>query len=335
MIDSTSADCCVFAKESMTVEGYMTSPPAVHQRTNSQLKDHKEFLKKSKDSLLSRSVKELSLLQFHEVEPHLQSNPYITSGYRASLSTKMCIESAFWLTNETINIWSHVFGWMLFFGLTIYDLLLLNIHASPFDKLVVGLLLGCFQISMASSTMYHTFSCKSEKHFNCFLSFDLFGIALSLLGIYLSGIYYAFWCHPVHRMFYLSTVFFIFVTVMGLQLPKLKASDNLKMISFVCWAAYGVIPTCHWVIIMGGWENPIVAKLLSRILNMYLISGLAFLIYVTRMPERFFKGKLDYIGSSHQWWHFLVVIALYYWHNTGILYIEYRMNHGCVNDLRL
>lgn len=54
--------------------------------------DHKEFLKKSKDSLLSRSPKELSLLQFHEVEPHLQSNPYITSGYRASLSTKMCIE---------------------------------------------------------------------------------------------------------------------------------------------------------------------------------------------------------------------------------------------------
>lgn len=47
------------------------------------------------------------------------------------------------------------------------------------------------------------------------------------------------------------------------------------------------------------------------------------------------SGKVDYIGSSHQWWHFLVVLALYYWHNTGILYIEYRMNHGCVNDLRL
>lgn len=48
-----------------------------------------------------------------------------------------------------------------------------------------------------------------------------------------------------------------------------------------------------------------------------------------------FPGKVDYIGSSHQWWHFLVVLALYYWHNTGILYIEYRMNHGCVQDLRL
>ncbi|XP_015376066.1 PREDICTED: progestin and adipoQ receptor family member 3 [Diuraphis noxia] len=190
-----------------------------------------------------------------------------------------CLKCAFWLTNETINIWSHVFGWMLFFGLTIYDLFLLNIHASQFDKLVVGLLLGCFQISMASSTMYHTFSCKSEKHFNCFLSFDLFGIALSLLGIYLSGIYYAFWCHPVHRMFYLSTVFFIFVIVIGIVISKIKTKC---MILFFC-----------------------------------------------------FSGKLDYIGSSHQWWHFLVVIALYYWHNTGILYIEYRMNHGCVNDLRL
>lgn len=48
-----------------------------------------------------------------------------------------------------------------------------------------------------------------------------------------------------------------------------------------------------------------------------------------------FPGKVDYVGSSHQWWHFLVVLALYYWHNTGILYIEYRMNHGCAHDLRL
>lgn len=38
MIDSTSADCCVFAKDSLTVEGYMVSSPTVHQRTNSQIK---------------------------------------------------------------------------------------------------------------------------------------------------------------------------------------------------------------------------------------------------------------------------------------------------------
>jgi hypothetical protein len=55
--------------------------------------------------------------------------------------------SIFWMTNETINIWSHIFGWMLFLALTLYDLFLLNFEASVFDKFIVGLLLGCFQVS--------------------------------------------------------------------------------------------------------------------------------------------------------------------------------------------
>lgn len=50
---------------------------------------------------------------------------------------------------------------------------------------------------MVFSSMYHTFSCRSERHYECFLSFDLLGIALSLLAIYISGIYYAFWCEDV------------------------------------------------------------------------------------------------------------------------------------------
>jgi Haemolysin-III related. len=49
----------------------------------------------------------------------------------------------------------------------------------------------------------------------------------------------------------------------------------------------------------------------------------------------FLTGRVDYIGSSHQWWHLFVVLALYYWHNTGIKYVEFRMNHGCATDLRL
>ena len=50
---------------------------------------------------------------------------------------------------------------------------------------------------MALSALYHTFSCRSEHDYNTFLMYDLFGIALSLLAIYTSGVYYAFWCHHV------------------------------------------------------------------------------------------------------------------------------------------
>lgn len=309
----------------------------LNHRTKIKEKEH-HHADTVKDNLLT--VKEscttvdcMTLLSYNDAPSYLQFNPYILSGYRGYLSTKMCFESMFWMTNETINIWSHVFGWMLFLGLTLYDLFLLNIHASFTDKFIVGLLLGCFQVCMVMSSLYHIFSCRSEEHFNCFLSFDLLGIALSMLGIYMTGVYYAYWCHKFWQSFYLTTVCAIFIIAMLLQLPRFKVDSHIKMLVFVLWAAYGVVPTLHWTVMMGGLENPIVALLLPRVIVMYGIIGLAFTIYITRVPERFFTGKVDYIGSSHQWWHFFVVVALYYWHNTGIKYIEYRMNHGCAYDL--
>lgn len=54
---------------------------------------------------------------------------------------------------------------------------------------------------MILSSAYHTFSCKSETAYSCFLSFDLCGIALSILAIYMSGVYYAFWCYSVSICF--------------------------------------------------------------------------------------------------------------------------------------
>ncbi|XP_024938284.1 progestin and adipoQ receptor family member 3 isoform X1 [Cephus cinctus] len=290
------------------------------------------------------------LLPFEKAPVYLQFNPFILHGYRGYLTTKLCLErkkqsyvsqhvsfacSIFWWTNETINIWSHIFGWMLFLGLTLYDLCLLNIHAPFGDKLIVALLLICFQACMILSSMYHTFSCRSEKDYWCFLSFDLFGIALSLLAIYMSGVYYAFWCHKDLQQFYLITVLLIFVVAMLLQVPRFNVNGNVKLIVFVAWAAYGVLPTLHWSIAMGGMENPMVRMLLPRVLGMYVISGGAFLIYLSKVPERFFPGWVDYVGSSHQWWHALVVLALYYWHNTGMLYVEYRLNHGCPTNMRL
>jgi predicted membrane channel-forming protein YqfA (hemolysin III family) len=68
---------------------------------------------------------------------------------------------------------------------------------------------------------------------------------------------------------------------------------------------------------------------------MYFINAIAFGFYLLKVPERFWPGWVDYVGSSHQWWHALVVLALYYWHNTGMLYVEYRMNHGCPSRMAL
>lgn len=45
---------------------------------------------------------------------------------------------------------------------------------------------------------------------------------------------------------------------MILQIPRLKVNSNVKMLAFVAWAAYGVVPTLHWYIVMGGAESTMV-----------------------------------------------------------------------------
>ncbi|XP_044258560.1 progestin and adipoQ receptor family member 3 [Tribolium madens] len=275
------------------------------------------------------------LFTFKEAPDYIKHNTFILSGYRGILDTHLCLESIFWWTNETINIWSHIFGFVLFLAVTIRDVWSLDVYAFIGDKLIVGFVLICFQVCMFLSALYHTFSCRSERDCDFFLSFDLFGIALSLLAIYTSGIYYAFWCNPGLLNFYIFTVTIIFAIAMLLHVPRFNVGPNVRMMVFVGWAAYGVVPTLHWAMHMGWFEHPLVCLLLPRVVGMYLISGTAFAVYITKVPERFCSGKFDYLGHSHQWWHLFVVAALYYWHCTGMIYLEYRFNHACASHMTL
>lgn len=45
---------------------------------------------------------------------------------------------------------------------------------------------------------------------------------------------------------------------MAMHIPKLKIQDEVKVTVFLCWAAFGVIPTIHWYFEMGGRENAMV-----------------------------------------------------------------------------
>lgn len=74
-------------------------------------------------------------------------------------------------------------------------------------------------------------------------------------------------------MFYLITIFLIFAFAMVLQIPKLKIDANTKLIVFLSWAAYGVVPTFHWTYTMGGLENPVVQ--VSHIASL-LLSGITY-----------------------------------------------------------
>ncbi len=86
---------------------------------------------------------------------------------------------------------------------------------------------------MILSSLFHTFTCHSKAVSERCLSLDLVGVSLALLATYLSGIYYAFWCQPEWRDFYLYTVVAITLVAAAAQLwPGYVEAVRLDVLTF-------------------------------------------------------------------------------------------------------
>jgi len=275
------------------------------------------------------------LLKITEVDDYLRSNPYIVTGYRDKLGLYACLKSLLSFHNETVNIWTHLIGFVIFVGLLAWDVFLVipqlrSDAVGTSDILVLVGIVVCYQACMFLSSVYHTFCCHSRTVSEKCLSLDLAGITLALLATYLSGVYYSFFCLPGWRDFYLITVAGIFVVAALAQLwPRFASYYWLRLSLFCAWAAYGVVPTAHFVVLNGGLGSSLVPVILPRVVAMYAITGLAFVFYVFKMPERFFPGLVDIIGHSHQWWHFFIFLALLFWHHSGVVWATFRADTGC------
>ncbi|RXN23494.1 progestin and adipoQ receptor family member 3-like isoform X2 [Labeo rohita] len=140
----------------------------------------------------------IRLYTYEQVPGFLRENPYITDGYRAYLTSRLCIKSLFILSNETVNIWSHLLGFFLFFTLGVYDLLavLTRLGASREDYVIYSISLFCFQVCMLCSVGYHLFCChRSEKTSRRWMALDYAGISIGIIGCYVPGVFYAFYCN--------------------------------------------------------------------------------------------------------------------------------------------
>nr|CCA17357.1 adiponectin receptor protein putative [Albugo laibachii Nc14] len=51
---------------------------------------------------------------------YLADNSYIRSGYRLNYTVRDCVLSLFQLHNETLNVWTHMIGSLIFLGLIVY-----------------------------------------------------------------------------------------------------------------------------------------------------------------------------------------------------------------------
>ncbi|TRY85671.1 hypothetical protein DNTS_020368 [Danionella cerebrum] len=352
----------------------------------------------------------IRLYTYEQVPGFLRENPYITDGYRAYLTSRLCIKSIFILSNETVNIWSHLLGFFLFFTLGVYDLLavLPVLGASREDYVIYTIGLFCFQVCMLCSVGYHLFCChRSEKTSRRWMALDYAGISIGIIGCYVPGVFYAFYCnnildilrelvallplvvslapallaalrhmplptywkcwlivpqnsakicsspkqmavfedplchscsppYDIHtwywRQVYLVSVLAMMLAVFFAQIhPQYwnKKWQKLRSLLFCAVAGYGLMPTFHWICLSGGLSAHIVQEFLPKVLVMYLLAVAAIVFYMSKVPERYFPGQLNYLGSSHQIWHFLVVLMFYWWHQSTLFLTSYRHSHPC------
>jgi adiponectin receptor len=161
------------------------------------------------------------------------------------------------------------------------------------------------------SATYHTISNHSHPVAKFGNQLDYLGIIILIVGSFLPTVYYGFQCYS-HLIWVYSVMMVSFgalcavVTFVPMfRTPKWRP---FRAGMFVALGGSGVIPVLHGISLSG--FDPVYHRMG---LPWVIIQGILYVvgagIYATRIPERFYPGRFDLIGSSHQIFHCFVVAA--------------------------
>ncbi|CAF0840693.1 unnamed protein product [Adineta ricciae] len=278
--------------------------------------------------------KQIRLYSFDKVPKYLQSNPFIHTGYRYGLGIKDCLISLLHFNNETINIWSHLIGAVIFLYFLFRDIYMgtaLPLLRSTSDYYFVLFYTVSVIICMICSVLFHLFGCISSRAFAEFLKLDLCGIGFGILGCYLCGLHLAFECYRDWRIRYETLIISImFIAVIYyIQGVKRYITRNIHVTLFVIISLLGFLPGFHWYLLHGGWSNGFVQHFFPKLFVLYGILGIGTFAYLTKFPERWFPGSFDFFFASHQIWHICALGAFIWWYQNGIELLQYRLTNPC------
>uniref|UniRef100_A0A7N0T5G7 Heptahelical transmembrane protein 4-like n=2 Tax=Kalanchoe fedtschenkoi TaxID=63787 RepID=A0A7N0T5G7_KALFE len=319
---------------------------------------------RTKGKKLWKKVK-YELIGYHSLPAYLKDNEYILNHYRAEWPLAHILRSVFLLHNETGNVWTHLIGFFLFLGLSIYtaqnipivdDLhplqRLANRLPNPFsiwgsNGAEAGLLgedggtgpitrwpffafLGGAMFCLLASSACHLLSCHSRHLSYVMLRLDYAGIAALITASFYPPVYYSFMCNPFFCRLYLATITALgLATILFSLLPVFQKPEfrPVRASLFFGMGLSGAAPVAHKLILFRHRPEALVTT--GYELLMGALYGVGALIYATRVPERWRPGKFDLAGHSHQLFHVLVVAGAFAHYRAGLVYLEWRDAEGC------
>lgn len=165
-----------------------------------------------------------------------QDNHYIHSGYRpASESFGKSFASLGYLHNESVNIYSHLLGALLFSGagFVLYTALKPRYEtATPSDVMAFGCFFAGAAACLGMSATYHAISNHSPIVARYGNKLDYVGIVFLITGSFIPSIFYGFYCHPHLKEFY-------WTMVCSLKLSPTRTDSFSDMLSWT-WMCFGV-----------------------------------------------------------------------------------------------
>ncbi|KAL3419429.1 hemolysin-iii channel protein [Phlyctema vagabunda] len=255
------------------------------------------------------------LLSWNDIEPWQQDNEFIHSGYRpATASLRDCIQSLGYLHNETVNIYSHICGAMLFSILPVYIYITLiprYIQADTGDLVVFTMFFSGVSICFMLSALYHTLASHSEAISAFGNQLDHLGIVILMWGSTIPTIYYGFYCNETLQHVYWSvTTVLSIISAVATMDPRFRnpALRPFRAAMYVALGCSALAFIAHSVYLYG-WELQSHRMSLEWMGIMAFLNLVGAVAYATRMPERLLPACYDFVGGSHQIMHFMVIFA--------------------------
>lgn len=255
-------------------------------------------------------AKEHGLIRYEDLPVPWRVNPHILRGYRFRESTAGCIRSAFGVSNELVNIWSHALGFVLILAVAFYFYpTSLNFRlSSTADVLIAAMFFFAACQCLVCSTIWHTMNAITDVNLiSTFACVDYTGISLLIAASIMTTEYTAFYCEPVSRWTYM--ILTAVLGVGGVILPWNPTFNGPEMAwarvaFFIGLGATGFFPIVQLSLSRGGdfvWAfyTPI-----AKSMAVYVAGAF---IYASKVPERWFPGMFDYFGGSHNLWHIAVL----------------------------
>jgi adiponectin receptor len=250
------------------------------------------------------------LIRYEDLPMPWRVNPHIQKGYRFSESKIDCVRSMFGVSNEMVNIWSHAIGFFVILAIALYFYpTSVNFSLSTnTDVFIAAVFFFAACKCLVCSTMWHTMNSVADQTLlQRFACVDYTGISLLIAASIMTTEYTAFYCEPVSRWIYMTAT--ATLGIGGVILPWHPTFNRADMAwarvaFYVTLGASGFAPVFQLNLTRGAhWAYVFYAPIAKSII-VYLVGAV---VYASQIPERWFPGKVDYIGGSHNLWHFAVL----------------------------